>query len=65
MNYSFKMAQQIPQQLLQQVPPQVLPQVPDVGPHIVRPEDRAPSVLTVDSSIESYHSGQTISTSKY
>ena len=63
MNYSFKMAQQIPQQLLQQVLPQVPP--PDVGPHIVRPEDRAPSVLTVDSSIESYHSGQTISASKY
>ena len=64
-NYSFKMAEQIPQQLPQQVPPQVPQQVLDDGPHIVRPEDRAQSVLTVDSSLESYHSGQTTSTSKY
>ena len=40
-------------------------QVPYDGPHIVKEEDRATSVFTLDSSVESYHSGETTSTSKY
>ena len=47
------------------VPQQVPQQVPYDGPHIVKEEDRATSVFTLDSSVESYHSGETTSTSKY